>query len=230
MTMKVAIYSRVSHLLQAEKGSSIENQMDQLKAFCSAKGWEIAGQYTDSGVSGRNFKRPAFQSMLDDLSPKGIEGIVVYSVSRFGRNTKDALTLIQSLQDRGVSFYTMDLGIDTTTPHGSMILTIMSAFAQFESDQTGERIRAVQGNRKNKKETYCGHPPLGYDNSEGKMVENQKEMQIVKYIFHLKNNGETASRIATLLNKEGYNGKKKGRFQTTTIKKVLKNSIYNDIR
>ncbi len=222
--MQAAIYTRVSHQSQADKATSLDNQLDRLRAYCKANGMEIVGEYSDPAYSGRNFDRPGYQEMLGDLKPKAIKAVVVYSLSRFGRNTVGIITQILELQKQGVAFHCLDLNIDTSTPMGNAMLTIFAAMAQLESDQTSARIRDVQTNRKGKMETYCGNPPLGYKNSRGKLVEVEDEMKIVKLVFEMRDLNHR--RIAGKLNALGLRGKNGGRFAAATITKILNNKIY----
>ena len=222
--MNAYIYTRVSHTSQADKGTSLDNQMDRLRQFCALNGWTIAGEYIDPAYSGRNFKRPAFQKMMADLRSNSI--VLVHSLSRFGRNTREVLDQIDKLTKQDIMFYSMDINVDTSTSHGKMILSIMSALAQFESDNTSDRIKSVMGNRKLKGLRYCGNPPLGLEVKNGKLVENG-DMTTVRFIFALKSKGWASSFIANHLNKTGYTGAKGGKFQANTINKILNNKIYD---
>lgn len=223
--MNAAIYSRVSHTLQAEKGTSLENQMDQLRQYCKLKEWSVVGEYTDPAVSGRNFNRPQFAQMVNDLKPKMVGVVVVHSLTRFGRNTRDMLNQIDLLDKQGVSFYSMDIGVDTSTSHGKMILNVMSAMAQFESDTTSDRIKGVMSNRKTKGLRYCGVTPLGFKVVNKKLVLDET-MEIVRGIFKEKEEGKSLTSIANNLNRLGYVGSQGGKFQANSVDKILKNEIY----
>lgn len=223
--MRVAIYTRVSHQYQAEKGSSLTTQEHTVKSFCVFKGWEVIEVYTDAGISGRKFDRPAFNRMIEDLKPKAIDIVVVHSLSRFGRNTRELLKQIEILEKNNVKFYAMDLNIDTGTAHGKMILTVMAAMAQLESDTTSERIRAGMAGRKSRMETYCAIPPLGFKRVKDKLVVEPREMQLVKDIFREYELGLTPYAIAKKF--ADHPGKKGSPLTATTISKILKNKIYD---
>jgi site-specific DNA recombinase len=225
--MNAVIYSRVSHVNQAEKGTSIENQVDNLRQYCKLKGWTVVGEYVDPAVSGRNFNRPQFIRMLGDLRPKLVNVVVVHSLTRFGRNTREMLNHIDTLDKQGVMFYSMYLGVDTTTSHGKMILSVMSAMAQFESDNTSDRIKSVMSNRKGKGLSYCGNPPLGFDSVDGVLVPNA-DMDTVEHIQKAHSNGQSLGSIAAELNRLQIKGAKGGSFQASTIRKILNNKIYED--
>lgn len=228
--MKAVVYTRVSHLDQVENGSSLDTQLDRIQDFCKFKGVEIIEHYKDAGISGRKFEnRPNFVRMMQRVERGDIHAIVVYSLSRFGRNIRETLNYLEKLEKWGVSFYAIDLGIDTSTSHGKLIMQIMSALSEFESNQMSDRIRAVMGNNKSKKMTYCGNPPLGYDNVDGVMRPKEKEIEIVKSIFDMHEKNISMNEIARQLNKKGYKSKKGSKFYAVTIQKILNNDIYKEL-
>ncbi len=225
--MRVCIYTRVSSVKQAEKGSSIDNQTDQLRAYCVARGWEVVGEYTDQAVSGRTFSREGFNQMMNDLKPNSM--VMVYSLSRFGRNTREFLKHLDLLTKKQVEFFSLDIGFDTSTAMGKAMLTIFSAFAQLESDQMSERITAVMGNKKSKGEIYCGRPPLGYRNQGDKLVEIPSEIQTLNHVRKIFNETGSYAKTAARLNRLGLRGKYGGKFQHSTVEKIITNNIYESI-
>jgi site-specific DNA recombinase len=228
--MKAAIYTRVSHKLQADKGTSIDMQMSQLQAYAIAKGMKVVGVYEDPAFTGRNFNRPGYKKMVSEAQVLGVKAVLVYSLSRFGRNTIGVLEQVKELQDSGISFHALDIGIDTSTPTGTVFLTIVAALAQLESDQISKRIRDVQTNRKQTHSTYCGNPPLGYRNVDKQLIPVEQEMQLVKEIFDMYARLGSYSAVASDLNHRQIVGKNGGVFQSSTIKKIINNSIYENTR
>ena len=228
---RAAIYTRVSHTNQVEDGSSIENQTEKLNAFCKVKNYTIVADLSDAGISGRKFEtRQNFMKMMDMAKNKQIDAVVVYSLSRFGRNLKDTLKWIEYLEKLGVSFYTQDFQVDTTTSHGKLMLQMIAAFAEFESNQRSELITSVMSHLKKNKKVYCGPTPLGFDKVGDDLVPNPQELSIVRRIYRMREEGDHLEVIANTLNDEGFIGKKGGRFQKMTISKILNNSIYNDYK
>lgn len=225
--MKRAVYyTRVSHDNQVEDGSSLDNQDDRIKKFCELNDYKIVGNFSDPGVSGRKFEnRPEFMKMIKMVDKHETDVVVVYSLSRFGRNVKDTLKWISYLESKGVSFYTLDFQIDTSTSHGKLMLQMMAAFAEFESNQRGELIQSVMKYLKKEQKVYCGPTPLGFDKQDGNLVVNEAEMNVVRKIYNWKPvYGYTT--IATLLNRSGYQTKKGKKFYHTTVEKILNNNIY----
>jgi site-specific DNA recombinase len=226
--MRAVIYTRVSSAEQADNGHSLTVQLDKCRSYCVSRGWKEVRHYCDAGISGRRFdNRPELQRMLSDTD---YDVIVVASLSRFGRNTREILNSVTS--KKGTDFVFLDLQIDTSTPMGKVILTMMSALAELESDQIGIRTKEVIKYRKGNKQSYCGNTPLGYrNNGNGDMVVIPAEMFTVQSIFQMYKDGRTLTNIATTLNRKGLKGKNGGRFAAATIKQIINNPIYaNDIR
>lgn len=227
MKKRAAIYTRVSHTNQVEDGSSLENQSEKLEAFCKYNDYEIVARLSDAGISGRKFEnRQNFMKMMDLAKNKEIDVVVVYSLSRFGRNLKDTLKWIEYLEKNGVSFYTQDFQADTSTSHGKLMMQMVAAFAEFESNQRSDLITSVMSHLKDKKKVYCGPTPLGFNKEGDDLVPDTGEMVIVKRIFDMRSTGKSYFAIANALNSEGIKGKKGGQFNQTTIKKIVTNDIY----
>jgi len=222
---RAVIYTRVSHDNQVQDGSSLENQRDKIEAYCKLNNYEVVHFFSDPGVSGRKFEnRPEFMKMMDMVKRKEIDVVVVYSLSRFGRNTRDTLKWIAYLENNGVSFYTLDFQFDTSTSHGKLMLQMIAAFAEFESNQRSELISSVMRYLKKEHKVYCGPTPLGFDKEDGKLVVNENEMKTIKVIFNMEE--YTDANIATYLNDHGYSPKKGKKFYHTTIAKIRRNEIY----
>jgi len=223
---RAAFYTRVSHDNQVEDGSSLENQKDRIEAFCKLNNYSIVSSFSDPGVSGRKFEnRPDFMKMMKLVEKKQIDVIVVYSLSRFGRNLKDTLKWISFLENKGVSFFTLDFQIDTSTSHGKLMLQMMGAFAEFESNQRGELISSVMKYLKKEQKVYCGPTPLGFHKKNGLLIVDKQEMEIVKTIFDWKRTMPHTT-IAKLCNDSGFQTKKGKKFYHTTIDKIVNNNIY----
>ena len=109
------------------------------------------------------------------------------------------------------------------------MLQMIAAFAEFESNQRGELITSVMSHLKKERKVYCGVTPLGFHKVEGKLIPDDSEMKIVKTVYDLREGGLTFKDIARELNKQGVKGKKGGRIESTTITKILNNTIYEGL-
>lgn len=221
--MKAIAYSRVSHQYQADTGSSIDTQDKQINIYCQLKEIEIVKSFKDEAVSGRKMERPGITSMFEELETGQYDCVIVYSISRFGRNIKEVLEYIDRINKMGISFHCVDMNLvtrDKGNAAGMLILQIIAAMAEFESNQISERITVSLRTKKKSGNTYCANPPLGFDNVDGKMVPVKDEMKIVQAIFDFKG---SLSGCASKLNRMGVRGKNGGKFAAQTIKKIKKN-------
>lgn len=137
--MKVAIYARVS---TKDKHQSVENQIDELSIFCKKRDWDDIVVFHEE-ESGRTDKRYMFQAMMDLAFQRKIDVVVVWKLDRFARSLKDFVHNLNRLDSYGVRFIATTQGIDTDqkSPTGRLIMSILAAVAEFESDLTSERVR-----------------------------------------------------------------------------------------
>ena len=141
---KCYIYTRVSTAAQTE-GYSLEAQKERLRQFAEYKDLEIAGEYCDAGRSGHSIKgRPSFMEMLDDITAEedGISFVLVYKLSRFGRNAADVLKSMQLLMDYDVDLVCVEDSIDSSTQDGRLTLAILSAVAEIERENINVQFMA----------------------------------------------------------------------------------------
>lgn len=223
--MKVIGYVRVSTEMQAEKGKSIDNQVERIMAYCQQKNLTLEKIFIDEGYSGKNTNRPGFQDMFTRLKQGGIQGLVVWHSNRFARNLRDYLNCLDSLEKLKVKFYSIEEP-NISGSSGKAMRNLMGVFAEYQSDITGEHTRSVKANLKKNHQVYCPYPPLGFINQDGKLVRDPKAYDIVNKIFKLKSDGLSLHKIAKELNSQGIKGGKNGKFHASTIQKVINNPIY----
>ena len=135
--MKAGIYARVSTTDQ-----HCENQLVELRRYVEARGWTIAREYVDQGVSGAKERRPALDDLVRDAKRRRFDVLVCWRLDRLGRNLRHLVTMLQELQDLGVGFASLGEGIDCTTPAGKLQLHILAALSEFERERIRERVRA----------------------------------------------------------------------------------------
>jgi DNA invertase Pin-like site-specific DNA recombinase len=149
--MKAALYARVS---TQNHHQDPEVQLRDLRDLCQRKGWEIAGEYIDKGVSGTKQSRPELNRLMADASMKKFDVVAVWKFDRFARSSQHLLKALESFQGLGIAFVSHTEGIDTETVIGKMVFTVLGAVAEMERSLTVERIRAGMRNAKAK-----GHKP-----------------------------------------------------------------------
>ena len=134
---RAALYMRVSTVDQHP-----ENQLNELRQFASQRGFQIAEEYTDHGVTGTKARRPALDKMLKDAHRRRFDVVVVWACDRLARSTKHFLQVLDELNELGVQFLSQREAIDTDGPLGRAIVVIVSAVAELERSLIVERVRA----------------------------------------------------------------------------------------
>lgn len=236
LRMVVVAYARVS-TEKEEQEDSFERQVSYYTTLINSKPeWKFGGIYADPGITGtRAEKRPDFLRMIEDCRAGKINKILVKSISRFARNTVDALNYIRELKELGISIYFENENIDTLTPGGEVLITILAAMAEQESRTMSTNIKwSYQKKFKNGEVTLntsqmWGYIKTGRKDEEGKEIYeiNEEEASIVRRIYREYLSGLTAARICRGLEDDGIltkTGKKK--WQTSVIRSILSNEKY----
>ena len=197
-------YLRVSTLQQANEGDSLETQLRQVKSYSELKGYSIPSEnlITEKGVSGSlEFeKRPEGAKLFASLERGDV--LVFSKLDRAFRNTRNALNTLHELKERGVSVHFIDLGGDVTNDGiGSVIFTILSAFATFERERIATRIREVKQVQKTEGKFLGGFTRFGYSVEEEKLVPNPDQQAIIKEMRVMRRRGMSLRRISKWLGK-----------------------------
>ena len=137
--IRAAIYCRVSTI---DKKQDTNLQLTPLHDYCTARKWDIAGEYIDKGISGSKDQRPALDRLMNDAKKLKINCIIVWKLDRWGRSLKHLINSLSELQNLGVSFISYQENIDFSTPAGKMMFHIIGAMAEFERELIRERVRA----------------------------------------------------------------------------------------
>lgn len=225
---KVCAYVRVStDSLQQE--DSLENQTTYFKGFITTNPeWEFVGIYSDQGISGYKENRPGFQKMIEDARAGNIDLIVVKSVSRFARNTETVLKFSRELKSIGVGIFFQLQNINTLSGAGELMLTVLAAFAQAESEGASANAKMTY-----KRKFESGIPAHGLEstfgykaNAQGDIVVDEEKAAVVRLMFDLAEQGIWPSKIKQYLNKNGVPGCAGGDWDDTAVFRVLHNVSY----
>lgn len=181
--MKQAIgYIRVSTEQQADEGVSLVSQRTKIEAWCELNDYELAAVYEDVGISGKTIiKRPQLQIALKEI--KKDMALVVYSLSRLARSTKNCIEIADLLKKKGSDLVSLTEKIDTSSALGEFFFTLIAALGQMERKITGERTKAALAHKKAIGEKYAP-VPFGYKEIDGRLEVVQREAKIVAKIFH----------------------------------------------
>src|SRR5215469_16298478 len=186
--VRCAIYTRKSSEEGLEQSfNSLDAQREACEAYILSQrheGWHVVStRYDDGGFSGGNMERPGLKKLLEDITAKKIDTVVVYKVDRLTRSLADFAKIVEQFDKQGVSFVSVTQQFNTTTSMGRLTLNVLLSFAQFERELTGERIRDKVAASKKKGMWMGGMVPLGYDVKNRKLVINSEEADRVRLVF-----------------------------------------------
>lgn len=206
--IRCAIYTRKSTEEGLDKEfNSLEAQREACEAYIRSQmheGWVlIPTAYDDGGYTGGNMERPALKALMADIKAGKVDTIVVYKVDRLSRSLNDFAQMVNVFDRQQVSFVSITQQFNTTTSMGRLTLNILLSFAQFEREVIGERVRDKVAASKQKGMWMGGHPPLGYDIEQRKLVVNPQEARLVNEIFERYLDMGSAYKLADVLNGRG---------------------------
>ncbi len=225
--LNVAAYARVSTKMEAQI-FSLDSQIKYYTDIITRNNnWKFIKVYADNGISGRNLKnRNEFVEMINDSLNGKIDLIYTKSVSRFSRNTVDLLKVVRTLKEKGVTVIFEEENINTSTLEGELLLSVLAAVAQTESENISSHIMyGHEMARQNGKILYTSRP-YGYNLKNEKLTINKKEAEVVKKIFELYINGHSIYKIAKYLNESKIKSFKKIKWSITTVGNILRNYVY----
>ena len=232
--IKVYTYTRVSTAMQID-GYSLDAQKARMKAYADFNDYQIVGEYEDAGKSGKSIEgRASFCRMMDDIKAgkDGISYVLVFKLSRFGRNAADVLSTLQIMQDFGVNLICVEDGIDSSKDAGKLMISVLSAVAEIERENI--RVQTMEGRIQKAREGRWngGFAPYGYRLVDGRLEINEEEAPAIRTIFdQYVNTNMGATGLAKYLENHGIhkiqrqNGKNP-LFAASTIQKILKNPVY----
>jgi DNA invertase Pin-like site-specific DNA recombinase len=137
--LRAAVYARVS-----TRDQNTKQQLRELRAYCAARGWQLAGEFVDHGVSGKKASRPEMDKLIALARQRKIDAVIVWKIDRWGRSIQHFVSSVQELNSLGVRFVATTQGIDTdkSNPGSKLLLHILVCFAEFEHDLIVERTLA----------------------------------------------------------------------------------------
>ena len=162
MTTRVAIYARVS---TTNHGQDVGLQTRELRQFAEARCWTVAGEYIDAGVSGAKDSRPELNRLMADAHKRRFDVVCVWRFDRFARSVSHLLRALETFKALGIDFVSFSEQMDTSTPAGKMVFTVLGAVAELERSLTVERVRAGLRNARAKGKTL-GRPRVTVDTAK----------------------------------------------------------------
>ncbi len=153
--MRVALYARVS---TADKGQDPRVQTLELQEYCQRRGWSVAGEYVDVGISGTKERRPELDRLMADAHRRRFDAVLCWKFDRFARSVSHLLRALEAFRSLGIDFISFSEQLDTSTPTGKMVFTVLGAVAELERSLIVERVRAGMRNARAKGKRI-GRPP-----------------------------------------------------------------------
>jgi site-specific DNA recombinase len=219
-------YIRVSTQGQADEGISLEAQEAKIAAWCLANDVELGGCFIDAGISGKRAdNRPELQRALDAVTAaSGV--LVVYSLSRLARSTKDTLLIGERLEKHGADLVSLSEKIDTTSAAGKMVFRMLAVLAEFERDLVSERTKSAMSHLKSQGKRV-GQIPFGFDLADDSetLVENADEQEVIALLVDLRKSGLSYGKIAAELNSRGIQTKDGKQWRAMTASRILKRVV-----
>ena len=231
---KVYIYTRVSTTMQID-GYSLDAQKARMKAYADFNDYQIVGEYEDAGKSGKSIEgRASFCRMMEDIKSgkDGVSYVLVFKLSRFGRNAADVLSTLQVMQDFGVNLICVEDGIDSSKDAGKLMISVLSAVAEIERENI--RVQTMEGRIQKAREGRWngGFAPYGYRLVDGTLQINEEEAPAIRTIFEQYVNTDTgANGLSKYLEAHGFQKlvRQNGTsplFSATLIRSILRNPVY----
>ncbi|WP_346707748.1 recombinase family protein [Massilistercora timonensis] len=232
--IKVYTYKRVSTTMQID-GYSLDAQRARMKAYADFNDYEIVGEYEDAGKSGKSIEgRLQFNQMMEDVKSgkDNVSYVLVFKLSRFGRNAADVLSTLQVMQDFGVNLICVEDGIDSSKDAGKLMISVLSAVAEIERENI--RVQTMEGRIQKAREGKWngGFAPYGYKLVNGKLEINEEEAVAIRTIYDRYVNTDIGSNgISKYLENHGIrkiqrqNGKNP-LFDAHLVRLILKNPVY----
>lgn len=228
MTTIAVLYARFSPRPTPDECDSVEKQLERCRAYCTGHGYEVVSEFHDKDLSGgRADNRPGLQKAIGAACKKQAV-LVVYSLSRLARCTKDAIDLAERLNGAGADLAVIQENVNTRSPMGRFIFTLFSALAQLEREQIAERTSSamLRHQAKGRRMTRADRCPYGWridPVDPTRLIEDGEEQGIIKRIRQAHRDGGGLREIARSLERAGIFCRQ-GSWSHTTIRSILNRS------
>ena len=226
--LQAAIYVRVSTLEQAERGYSLQEQINACRKHCEDKGWKVVRIYKENGVSGKNLQRPKLQQLLYYAERQQFDVVVFWRLDRLTRSLQDACELVEVFAEMGIKISCVSEPFDTTTANGRLMFQIKGALAEHERRLTIERSKIGIRARAREGKWKGGKTPFGYtyNKEAGKLIINKKEAKTVRVIYHKYLELGSINEVTRYLNNNHFPTRNAKKWSNTAVGNILRRRLY----
>lgn len=227
MVKKLVGYVRVSSESQ-EDNTSLQNQIERIEAYCMAFGYELVKVFKEvaTGTKADIETRPIFNEAIEYLKQDNADGIIALKLDRIARNTLDVLRLVrETLEPQNKMLVLLDIQVDTSTPSGKMILTVMSAVAELERDMIHDRTQGGRKAKANNGGYAYGKPKYGYKTEEKELKEDSTQQETIKLIKRHRKSGKSYQKIADYLNAQNIPTKQGKKWSSSVVYRICQEKI-----
>lgn len=228
---RVALLARVSTAMQAEEGLSIAAQLAEMREAVAARGWIVAAEFIDAGISGQTMDRPGLQAMLAAAEQGSFDILMVHELSRLSRSVFDTFAIFEELGRHQIGFVSVkEPQFDLTTPTGRFTLTLLAAINQYYIDILRMHTKKAKRQRAREGLYNASISPYGYRRSEEPRQPpeiDEAEAKVVRATFERYASGRySIQEITDFLNDSGYRTRAGRRFSKDTVTDMLRNAFY----
>ena len=222
------LHGRFSPRPSADECDGVEKQIERCRAYCAGHGYTVAAVHADKDLSGgRADNRPGLQKAIAEACARRAF-LVVYSLSRLARNTRDAIDLAERLNKAGADLAVIQENVNTRSPMGRFIFTLFSALAQLEREQIGARtsVAMLRHQATGRRMTRPDRCPYGWRSDPidpDRLAEDAEEQAVIARIRQERAKGHSLRAIAELLNRAGLQCRR-GRWGHSTVRSILRRS------
>jgi site-specific DNA recombinase len=217
-------YVRVSTREQSTEGHSLAAQETRLRTLAAAQGVELGRVFVDAGYSAGSLKRPAVRELLAAIERGEVSALYVCKLDRLCRNLADLLGIVRLCEKHSVALVSASEAIDTGSPAGRMMLTMLGGFAEFERARISERIADVAFDLRTRRQVYCRHEPFGYKRDGSTLVSDAVEQSALVVMRRMHDDGASYRQIASWLTENGV--KPKGQaWYASSVRDVLRSRM-----
>lgn len=217
--MKAVAYIRCSTIGQVEDGVSLDMQRAKVESWAQLNDAELLEVAADEGVSAKTMNRPGLQRAVE-LAKQHRAVLVVYSLSRLSRSTRDTLHLVAELERAGCELVSLSEKIDTSSAGGRMVFRMMSVLAEFEREQLAERTRAAMQHMKAEGKVV-GSIPHGFERDGDMLVLNVAEQRVIELVQQLRDKGMSLRAISDELAARGAFNRQGRPFNPKSVRSML---------